>query len=69
MHGLTIKFDFGEVYLALRYIMLNDALSLLHHLSSFLCVVQENRVMIVRVVVGFINGVTIIINKKLCCID
>ena len=69
MHGLTIKFDFREVNLVLRYIMLNDALSLPHHLGSFLCMVQENREMIVGVVMGFINGVTIVINKKLCCID
>ena len=69
MHGLTIKFDFGEVNLVLRYITLNNALSLPHRLGSFLCVVQENREMIVGVIMGLINGVTIVINKKLCCID
>ena len=69
MHGLTVKFDFGEVNLVLRYITLNDALSLPHCLGSFLCMVQENRGMIVGVVMGFMNGVTIVINKKLCCID
>ena len=69
MYGLTIKFNFREVNLTLRYITLNDALSLPHHLSSFLCMVQENREMIVRVIMGFINGVTVVINKKFCCID
>jgi hypothetical protein len=65
MHGLAVKFEFREVNLALRYITLSNGLSLLQRLGSLLCVVQA----IVRRVMGFISGVTIIINKKLCYID
>ena len=68
MHRLTVNFDIGGTNFALRYITSGNGSSLLQGLSSLICMVQVNRRTIVRVL-GFINSVAVIINKKLCCVD
>ena len=62
MHGLTVKLVVGEANLTLRYVALINGLSLLQD--------QGNSMTIIRIIMKFIKGVTvIIINKKLCCAD
>ena len=68
MHRLTVNFDIGGANLTLRYITLGNGSSLLQGLGSLLCMVRANRRTIIGVL-GFINGVAVVINKKLCCVD